>query len=62
MLPALGPPQSTSWEYPFPDRSWAAEFADFVAAINERRRPSGDILDAVANLEIIEQVYESCRP
>jgi hypothetical protein len=27
MTPAMGPPETTSWEYPFPDRSWHDEFA-----------------------------------
>jgi predicted dehydrogenase len=62
MLPEMGPPETTTWEFPFQDRSWAAEFADFAAAIRERRRPCGDIHDAVANLEIIEKVYKSCHP
>ena len=35
MLPQMGPPETTIWEYPFPDRSWADEFAEF------RRRHRG---------------------
>jgi predicted dehydrogenase len=62
MLPEMGPPETTTWEYPFQDRSWSAEFADFVTAIKERRRPCGDILDAVANLEILSQIYENSYP
>ena len=62
MLPEMGPPQTTAWEYPFPDRSWDVEFADFVSAIDQKRAPCGDIHDAVANLEIIAQIYESFRP
>jgi predicted dehydrogenase len=61
MLPQMGPPETASWEYPFPDRSWSVEFADFVDAVENRRRPCGDISDAIANLEIIEQVYRRCR-
>ena len=62
MLPEMGPPETTIWEYPFPDLSWDAEFADFAVAIKEGRRPCGDIHDAIANLEIIKQIYESFRP
>jgi predicted dehydrogenase len=62
MLPEMGPPETTTWEYPFPDRSWNSEFADFVSAIDHNRRPCGDIHDAVANLEIITRMYESFRP
>jgi predicted dehydrogenase len=62
MLPEMGPPETTSWDYPFPDRSWEVEFADFVAAVRDGRRPCGDIADAVANLAIIEDVYRRFRP
>ncbi len=61
MLPEMGPPETTSWEYPFPDLSWKDEFADFAAAIAAGRRPCGDIDDAIANLEIVKQIYET-RP
>jgi predicted dehydrogenase len=61
MLPEMGPPETTAWEYPFPDLSWKAEFADFAAAIASDRRPCGDIDDAIANLEIVKQIYET-RP
>jgi predicted dehydrogenase len=59
MLPEMGPPETTTWEYPFPDQSWTAEFADFAAAIAGQRRPCGDIDDAIANLEIVRQIYEA---
>jgi predicted dehydrogenase len=56
MLPQMGPPETTIWEYAFPDNSWLEEFTDFVGAISESRRPNGDILDAYATLKIIENV------
>jgi predicted dehydrogenase len=61
MLPEMGPPETTSWEYPFPDRSWEVEFNEFAAAILERRSPNGDLADAVANLAIVEDVYRRFR-
>jgi predicted dehydrogenase len=61
MLPEMGPPETTSWEYPFPDRSFAHEFDNFVAAIEGRARPNGDIDDALANLAIIESVYDGAK-
>ena len=61
MLPQMGPPETTIWEYPLEDRSWEVEFADFVAAIREGRRPCGDIADAVANLAIVEDIYRRFR-
>lgn len=59
MLPEMGPPETTTWEYPFPDRSWTDEFTDFSAAITSGRRPCGDIDDAIANLEIVRKIYEA---
>jgi predicted dehydrogenase len=61
MLPQMGPPEVSSWEYPGQDQSWDAEFADFAAAVSENRQPCGDIADAVANLAIIEEVYRRYR-
>ena len=61
MLPEMGPPETTSWEYPFPDRSWDLEFNEFTDAIREGRRPCGDIADAVANLSIVSDVYRRYR-
>ena len=57
MLPAMGPPETTSWEYPFADKSWEVEFAEFAAAIAQGRRANGDIEDALAMHEIIDQAY-----
>jgi predicted dehydrogenase len=62
MLPQMGPPETTSWEYPFPDRSFADELQNFVAAIEGREAPNGDIGDAIANLEIVASVYDRARP
>ena len=58
MLPEMGPPETTIWEYPFPDRSFCDEFENFVAAVEGRARAIGDINDAIANLDIVQSVYE----
>jgi predicted dehydrogenase len=57
MLPEMGPPETTRWEYPFSDHSWETETAEFIAAIRERRRPIGDAADAVGSMSIVERVY-----
>ncbi len=57
MLPGMGPPETTSWEFPFPDNSWALEYAEFTAAIAEKRQPRGNIHDALAMMRIIDQAY-----
>jgi predicted dehydrogenase len=58
MLPGMGPPETTRWEYPFADRSWEAETAEFIAAIEEGRRPIGDAAEAVSSMSVIERVYQ----
>ena len=62
MLPQMGPPETTIWEFPFPDRSFADEFDNFVAAVEGRAPAIGDINDALANLAIVEAVYDRAQP
>jgi len=62
MLPQMGAPETTIWEYPFPDGSWTEEFKDIASAISEQRRPCGDLDDALAVLKIIDQVRNGKRP
>ncbi len=59
MLPQLGPPETTIWEYPMEDDSWAVEFAAFVENIRAKRAAEPGVRDAVAVLRIIEQVYKA---
>jgi predicted dehydrogenase len=57
MLPEMGPPDTTIWEYPMADHSWQDELADFLEDIRLRRQPSPGLDDAEAALEIVEAVY-----
>jgi len=57
MLPQMGPPETTIWEYPGEDASWAAEFSHFADCISQKQPPSGTLDDAVAALNIVEQLY-----
>jgi predicted dehydrogenase len=57
MLPQMGPPETTRWEWRQPDKSWDLEVQEFAAAIAERRQPIGDINDALSNMSLIERVY-----
>jgi predicted dehydrogenase len=57
MLPQMGPPETTTWEYPFPDKSWDVEFREFLSAIEQKREPVGSIRDAYEMLRIIDQAY-----
>lgn len=57
MLPQMGPPETTSWEYPFPDNSWQLEFEDFVRGIEEKRKLKSNLEDARTALEIVHKIY-----
>jgi predicted dehydrogenase len=61
MLPQMGPPETTSWEFPFPDASWAKEFAHFVNAIETGTRPWSDLEDTAAALAIVDAAYGGTR-
>ena len=56
MLPEMGPPDTTAWEYPRGDSSWALEFAEFLEDIRLDRAPSASIADARAALAVVEAV------
>ncbi len=58
MLPQMGPPETVIWEYPMPDSSWAAEFAEFIEDIRLGRQPAAGLKDAHAALEIIGKIYK----
>ena len=61
MLPQLGPPETTSWEYPMADNSWEVEFAEFLDDIRLHREPAASLRDAQAALQVVEKVYELSR-
>ena len=57
MLPRMGPPETTIWEYPMGDDSWQVEFAEFLQDIQLQRTPSASLEDARAALAIVEKIY-----
>ena len=58
MLPEMGPPETTSWEYPMSDDSWAVEMAEFYDDIRLNRAPAAGLGDAYAALKIIDKIYK----
>ena len=58
MLPQMGPPDTTVWEYPEADQSWALEFAEFIEDIRLDRQPAAGLADARAALAIVEDIYQ----
>ena len=61
MLPRMGPPETTIWEYPGEDLSWRAEFDDFRDCIAHGRQPGGNLDDARAALEVVGTLYERSK-
>jgi len=57
MLPQMGLPETTVWEFPTADDSWETETAEFLEDIRLQRRPAAGLSDAVAALEIVEKIY-----
>jgi predicted dehydrogenase len=57
MLPQMGPPEMTNWEFPSGDDSWAAETSAFVEDIRLLRTPSPGLQEGVRTLEIVEAIY-----
>ena len=58
MRPEMGPPDTSTWEYPGEDTSWAAEFAHVVDCIRDGRPVVGGLEDAIAALRIVERLYQ----
>jgi predicted dehydrogenase len=57
MLPEMGPPETTSWEYPMADNSWTTEMAEFIEDVQIQREPSAGLQDAIAALAIVHRIY-----
>lgn len=58
MLPEMGPPETTSWEYPRGDQSWELELREFLDDIAQRRTPSPGLAEAHAALAVVKQIYD----
>jgi len=58
MLPQMGPPEATTWEFPGADESWRVEFEEFVDDILLEREPAAGLTDARAALAVIDAIYQ----
>lgn len=58
MLPEMGPPETTTWEFPMGDDSWAVEIAEFYDDIRLNRVPSAGLKDAYEALKVVEKIYK----
>jgi predicted dehydrogenase len=57
MLPEMGPPETTIWEYPRGDDSWTAETAAFIDEIRAGRHGSPSLAEGIRTLETVETIY-----
>jgi predicted dehydrogenase len=60
MLPQMGPPETTLWEYPMADNSWTTEMQEFIQDVRLQRDPSPGLSDAIAALAIVSKIYADC--
>lgn len=58
MLPQMGPPETTIWEYPGEDTSWKLELSTFLDAIEKGTATGPGLRDAKAALQIVETIYQ----
>lgn len=58
MLPEMGPPETTIWEFPRSDDSWSLETAEFMRDITENRTPSPGLAEGIRTLETVEKIYQ----
>jgi predicted dehydrogenase len=61
MLPQMGPPDTTIWEYPGDDLSWAREFNAFTRFIERGETPNPGLSQAIAALRVVEEVYRRSK-
>ena len=57
MLPQMGPPDTTIWEFPRGDESWQLEMAEFFEDIKLKRTPVPGLKEAKAALAVVEKIY-----
>ncbi|HYZ87087.1 MAG TPA: Gfo/Idh/MocA family oxidoreductase [Bryobacteraceae bacterium] len=59
MLPQMGPPETTIWEYPGEDNSWRLELDTFEQSIADGVPRGPGLRDALEALKIVEQIYRN---
>ncbi|MEP6669095.1 MAG: Gfo/Idh/MocA family oxidoreductase [Chthoniobacter sp.] len=59
MLPQMGPPDTTIFEYSRGDDSWRLEMAEFLEDIRLSRTPQPGLREGLATLRVVESIYRS---
>jgi predicted dehydrogenase len=62
MLPQMGPPETTIFEYPRGDESWKIEMHEFFEDIRLQRTPVPGLKEAKAVLAVVENIYSGFNP
>jgi hypothetical protein len=57
MLPQMGPPETTVWEFPRSDDSWDEEMKEFAKDIQLRQSPRPGLQDGMEALKIVDILY-----
>ncbi len=58
MLPEMGPPLTSAWEWPRADESWLTELKDVLDDVSGRPSRGANLDDCIAAFQIIERAYE----
>jgi predicted dehydrogenase len=59
MLPEMGPPETTVFEFPAGDDSWARELAAFAEDVRTGRPCNPGLPEGIRTLEIVEAIYRT---
>ena len=57
MLPEMGPPETTAWEFPRGDDSWRIEISEFLEDLRFDREPQPGLREARAALVVVERIH-----
>ena len=57
MLPEMGPPETTIWEFPRGDESWKKEMEVFEQDIRAGREPNCGLQSGIETLKAVEKIY-----
>jgi predicted dehydrogenase len=61
MLPQMGPPETTVWEFPGEDQSWQIEMKEFFEDIRRQRTPVPGLKEARSVLRVVEELYRRSK-
>jgi predicted dehydrogenase len=62
MLSQMGPPETTTWDYPNGDNSWTLEMEAFLEDIRLGRTSVPGLKEARAAMEVVEKIYRGSGP